>query len=127
LGFCFLKLKLYAKALPFFEKAMEDNFTDPNPYFYAAVCILNGKKAFLAMRPEIDSMEKYLDTAISLEPKGIFYYFKAYIKYDYYSRKAFKTCPTWQEALANAQSAGGSAEDIEEFYQTTGVERPACL
>jgi uncharacterized protein HemY len=44
LGICFLKLKLYTKALPFFEKAMEGNFVDPNPYFYAAVCILNGKK-----------------------------------------------------------------------------------
>jgi len=84
LGICFLKLKLHDKALPFFEKAMEDNFADPNPYYYAAVCLLKGKKAFLAMRPEIDAMERYLEAAINLEPKGIFYYFRAYIKYDYY-------------------------------------------
>jgi tetratricopeptide (TPR) repeat protein len=127
LGICFLKLKLLEKALPFFEKAMEDNFADPNPYFYAAICLLKGKKAFLAMRPEIDLIEKYLDAAISLEPRGIFYYFRAYIKYDYYSRKFFKTSPTWQEALMNAKNAGVTADDIRDFYQIAGVERPTCL
>jgi len=127
LGICFLKLKLQEKALPFFEKAMEDNYSDPNPYYYAAICLLKGKKAFLAMRPEIDAMEKYLDAAINLDPKGIFHYFKAYIKYDYFSRKCFKTSPTWQEALANANRAGVTADDVAEFYQLTGVERPDCL
>jgi len=127
LGICFLKLKLQDKALPFFERAMEDNFSDPNPYYYAAICLLKGKKAFIAMRPEIDAMEKYLDAAVSLDPQGIFYYFQAYIKYDYYSRKCFKTSLTWQEALANANSAGVSADDVAEFYQLTGVERPNCL
>jgi len=127
LGICFLKLKLYDKALPFFEKAMEDNFADPNPYYYAAVCLLKGKKAFLAMRPEIDAMERYLEAAINLKPKSVFYYFQAYIKYDYYGRKFFKTSPTWQEALASARGAGVTPKDIGEFYQLTGVERPDCL
>ena len=127
LGLCFLKLKLHDKALPFFEKAMEDNFSDPNPYFYAAICLLKGKKAFLAMRPEIDTIERYLEAAINLESKGIFFYFRAYIKYDYYSRKSFKTSPTWQEMLENSKNMGISAEGIDEFYQLIGVERPNCL
>jgi tetratricopeptide (TPR) repeat protein len=127
LGLCFLKLNLHDKALPFFEKAMADNFADPAPYYYAAVCLLKGKKAFLAMRPEIDAIEKYLDAAISIEAHGIFYYFKAYIKYDYYSRKFFKTSPTWQEALEAAQEAGVSESDCEQFYQILGVDRPSCM
>lgn len=127
LGICFLKLKQFERALPFFEKAMADNFSDPNPYYYAAICLLKGKKAFLAMRPEIDAMETDIDTAISLDPRGIFYYFKAYIKYDYFSRKSFKTSPTWQEALASAKNAGVTADDIAGFYRLTGVERPNCL
>jgi tetratricopeptide (TPR) repeat protein len=127
LGICFLRLKLLDKALPFFEKAIEDNFSDPNPYFYAAVCLLKGKKAFLAMRPDIDAIEKYLDAAASLEERGIFHYFKAYVKYDYFSRKSFKTSPTWQEALEHAKKAGVSDGDVTGFYQLTGVERPNCL
>jgi tetratricopeptide (TPR) repeat protein len=127
LAFCFLKLKLPEKALLFFEKAMADNFSDPNLYYYAAICLLKGKKAFLAMRPEIDAIERYLDTSISLEPRGIFHYFRAYIKYDYYSRKFFKTSPTWEEALADAKNAGVTANDITDFYQIAGVERPGAL
>jgi tetratricopeptide (TPR) repeat protein len=127
LGICFLKLKLYDKALPFFEKAMEDNFSDPLPYFYAAVCLLKGKKAFLSMRPEIDKMESYLNAAVNLEPRGIFYYFQAYIKYDYYSRKFFRTSPTWQEVLAAAKNTGIGEAEISEFYQSAGIERPDCL
>jgi hypothetical protein len=68
-----------------------------------------------------------LDTAISLESRGIFYYFKAYIKYDYYSRKFFRTSPTWQEALQDAKTAGLTADDIADFYQIAGVERPGAL
>jgi tetratricopeptide (TPR) repeat protein len=68
LAFCFLKLKLPEKALPFFEKAMTDNFSDPNLYYYAAICLLKGKKAFLAMRPEIDTIERYLDPPLALNP-----------------------------------------------------------
>jgi hypothetical protein len=106
---------------------MADNFSDPNLYYYAAICLLKGKKAFLAMRPEIDSIERYLSTAINLEPRGVFYYFQAYIKYDYYGRKFFKTSPTWQEALADAKNTGVTANDITDFYQIAGIEKPECL
>jgi tetratricopeptide (TPR) repeat protein len=124
LAFCFLKLKLPEKALPLFEKAMADNFSDPIPYFYAAVCLLKGKKAFLAMRPEIDKIGKYLDAAISLEPRGIFYYFQAYIKYDYFNRKHLNSPPGFQELLETAKQSGLTDDEISEFYLLTGVEHP---
>lgn len=56
---CYLMLKLYDKALPAFEKAMEDNFDNSETFFYAAVCLLKGRKAFLLTRPEIDKIEEY--------------------------------------------------------------------
>jgi tetratricopeptide (TPR) repeat protein len=124
LAFCFLKLRLPEKALSFFEKAMTDNFSDPNLYYYAAICLLKGKKAFLAMRPEIDSIERYLDTAISLEPRGIFYYFQAYIKYDYYSRKFLNSSPGYKELLEEAKQKGLTEDEITEFYGISGVEHP---
>jgi tetratricopeptide (TPR) repeat protein len=124
LGICFLTLKLPEKALPFFEKAMEDNFADPNPYFYAAICLLKGKKAFLAMRPDIDRIEKYLDAAISLESRGIFYYFRAYIKYDYFNRKHLNSTPGYQEFLEAAQQNGVTDDEIAELYNVSGVEHP---
>ena len=121
---CYLKLKLYDKALPAFEKAMEDNFDNSETFFYAAVCQLKGRKAFLLTRPEINKIEEYLNAAIMIEPRGIYYYLLAYIKYDYFSRKFFKTSPTYQEALATAQQYGYSPFDADQLFGILGVDKP---
>lgn len=121
---CYLKLKLYDKALPAFEKAMEDNFDNSETFFYAAVCLLKGRKAFLCNRPEIDKIEEYINAAIMIEPRGVYYYLLAYIKYDYFNRKFFKTSPTYQEALAMAQQQGYSPFDAEQLFGILGIERP---
>lgn len=127
LGICYLKLKLYDKALPAFEKAMEDNFDNSESFFYAAICLLQGKKAYLHQRPTVDKIIEYINAALMIEPKGIYYYFLAYIKYDYFARKFFKTSPTYQEALAMATDAGLSEFDITQLYGILGVARPECL
>ena len=121
---CDLKLKLYDKALPAFEKAMEENFDNSETFFYAAVCLLKGRKAFLCNRPEIDKIEEYINAAIMIEPRGVYYYLLAYIKFDYFNRKFFKTSPTYQEALAMAQQQGYSPFDAEQLFGILGVERP---
>jgi tetratricopeptide (TPR) repeat protein len=125
IAMCYLKLKLYDKALPAFEKAIEDNFDNSETFFYAAICLLQGKKAFLQQRPTIDKILEYINAALMIEPKGIYYYFLAYIKYDYFSRKFFKTSPTYQEALAMAAQAGYSPFDAEQLFAILGTERPA--
>ncbi|MDL2232372.1 tetratricopeptide repeat protein [Ruminococcaceae bacterium OttesenSCG-928-L11] len=124
---CYLKLQLYDKALPAFEKAMEDNFDNSETFFYAAICLLQGKKAFLHQRTTIDKILEYINAALMIEPKGIYYYFLAYIKQDYFARKFFKTSPTYQEVRATAVDAGLSDFDIEQLYGILGVPRPECL
>jgi tetratricopeptide (TPR) repeat protein len=127
LAMCYLKLRLYDKALVAFEKAMEDNFDNPETFFYAAICVLGGKKAFLVQRPEIDKIEEYINAALMIEPRGIFYHFWAYIKYDYYERKFFNTSPTYKEVLGKAEGAGVSPHDIEQLYGILNVSRPDTL
>lgn len=124
---CYLKLKLYDKALEKFERAMEDNLERADIFFYAAICLLKGKKAFLAERTDIDKAEKFIQAALMIEPKGIYYYFWAYIKYDYFYRKCYKTFPTYQEAFAMAQQKGLSNYDVNQLYDILGVEHPDCL
>jgi len=127
LAMCYLKLKLYTKALQCFEKAIAENIDNPESYFYAAICLLNGRKAFLATRETIDKVEEYINAAIMLESRGIFHYFLAYIKYDYYFRKHFKTSPTYGEALREASAAGYSREDVNQLFMVLNVEKPAEL
>lgn len=127
IAMCYLKLKLYDRALPAFEKAMEDNFDNSETFFYAAICLLKGKKAFLAPRTDIDKIQEYIEAALMIEARGIYYYFLAYIKYDYFSRKFFNTSPTYQEALTLAQQAGVSEFDIEQLFLILNVDKPDCL
>ncbi len=127
IAMCYLKLGLYDKALPAFEKAIEDNFDNPETFFYAAVCLLKGKKAFTMQRPEINKIEEYIDAATMIEPRGIFYYFKAYIRYDYYKRKCFNVTPGYESLLNDAFSAGVSDTDIQQLFTVLKVEKPEVL
>lgn len=124
-AYCYLKLNMYDKALEYFERAVEDNFDDSELYFYTAVCCLQGKKAYLALRPQINKAEQYLSAAVRIEPKGVYYYFWAYIKYDYYKRKFLNTTPDFVAMLNMAQQAGVSAFDKDQLFAILNVERPA--
>lgn len=124
---CYLKLKMADKALSAFEKAMAENFDDSELYFYAAVCTLGGKKAFLKQRPAIDKALEYIDAALMIEPRGIYYYFMAYIKYDYFERKHFRTSPDYKECLQMANDTGLSNYDIDQLYMILNVARPETI
>lgn len=124
IAMCYLKLKLYDKALPAFELAMEDNFDNSETFFYAAVCLLKGKKAFLAQRADIDKAIEYINAALMIEPRGIYYYFLSYIKYDYFERKYLNTSPNYQECFQMSCEMGTSEFDKEMLFNILGVARP---
>lgn len=121
---CYLKLKLYDKATEAFERAMEDNFDNSETFFYAAICRLRGKKAFLAQRADIDKIEEYINAALMIEPKGIYYYFLAYIKYDFFERKYLNTSPNYQECVRMAYDLGTSDYDKKMLFNILGVALP---
>ena len=127
IAMCYLRLKLYDKALLAFEKAIEDNFDNAEVYFYAAICILKGKKAFLQQRQEINKIEEYIDAALMIEPRGIFYYFKSYIRYDYHYRKCYGVSPNYNELQETAFSVGVSNTDIQQLFEILNVEKPEVL
>ena len=122
---CYLKLKLYDKALQSFEAAIEDNFDDSETYFYAATCLLNGKKAFLAPREKIDKAIEYIDAANMIEPRGIYYYFLAYVKYDFFERKYLNTSPNYRDCLIQARNLGTSEYDINMLFDVLNVSPPS--
>lgn len=125
---CYLKLGMYDKAAEAFDKALENNFDNSEAFFYAAICRLGGKKAnIIKDRGIINKIEEYIQAALMIEELGIYYYFWAYIKYDYYKRKFLNTTPTWQELLEKAQKTGLSPTDVEQLYAILKVDRPSCL
>lgn len=124
IALCYLKLGLYDKAQAAFEKAIEADFNNSETYFYAAVCLLKGKKAFLAKRADINKIEEYLNAAIMLEPKGIYYYFWAFIKYDFFERKYLNTSPNYKEYMQMSYEAGISDADKEMLFSILNVANP---
>ena len=124
---CYLKLKMHDKAYSAFEKAIESNLDNPETYFYAAISLLSGQKAFLTPRPKIDKIEELMNAATMIEPRGIFYLFWAYIKQDYYKRKFLKTSPDYQEVLAMANEYGYSELDRDNLFNLLCVECPSAL
>lgn len=124
---CYLKLKMYDKALSAFEKAMEDNFDNSETFFYAAICLLQGKKAFLTPRTVIDKIEEYIQAALMIEPKGIYYYFWSYIRCDHHFRKGYMMSPNYKMLYEQARQVGLSQTDIENLYSILEVKRPDSI
>lgn len=127
LGGCYLKLRLYNKALQRFEEAIEENFDNPEASFYAAVSLLNGKKAFLTPMANIKKAIEYVNAALMVEERGVFHYFLAYLKLDFYARKYLRISPDWREELLMAQSTNLSPLDCDMLFDILGVERPVEL
>lgn len=121
MGICYLKLKLYDKANEAFERAVTDNFADADSYFYAAAGRLHGKKAFITPRPDIDKAIEYLNAANMIAPNPVNYLLLAYIKKDYFDRKALNISPSWAEELSSARESGATDADIAALADLLGV------
>ena len=123
-GFCYMRLKMYSQAKNSFQKALDGGLMNSEIFFYTAVCLLDGKKAFVAKRPVIDKIQELIEAARSIEDKGIYAYFHAYIKFDYFKRKSLTTSPNYKELLNEAQRLGVSEYDIGILFDLLKVERP---
>ena len=65
LALCYIKLGLFTEAYNALAKVIESNVGCANAYFYSAICLLKGKKAFTCPRPEIDRILQLMNAAVS--------------------------------------------------------------
>ena len=121
LGICLLKLNMYEKAYENLDKAIEDNATNPEVYFYAAISLLNGKRAFLSSKATIDKAIELTNTARMLEDRGIFSYYIAYLKHDYYYLKKLNIQPSYIEELQQAMNSV-TQEDIRMLAEILKID-----
>ncbi len=126
LGMCLLKLGLRDKALTQFADALLDDVENSEPYFYAAVASLGGKKPFLAPLGAIRRAEEYLIAALRLQERGIYSYLFGYIRFDYYERKSLNVEPSHQYFLDQAVLRGVTDLDIQTLFELLDVD-PASV
>ena len=122
-----LNSHMYDEARAFYESAIASGATDPDVYYYAAICLLKGKKAFVQQRTTIDTVVDYVNSALAVEAKAIYYYFLSYIKYDYFERKYLNANPDYRTTYRLAVLKGLSESEVGKMYSLMGVERPSCL
>jgi len=60
-----------------------------------------------------------------IEPRGIYYYFLAYLKQDYFERKYLNISPNWKGTLQTANDTGISDADINHLFEILNVPQPA--
>ena len=90
--------------------------------------LLKGKKAFLTPMANIKKAIEYVNAALMIEDRGVFHYFLAYIKFDFYARKFLRISPDWREELVLAQATTNlSPTDCDMLFDILAVERPAEL
>ena len=75
----------------------------------------------------IDKILSYMESALMIETRGIYYYFLAYIKHDYFKRKFLNVTPNYAQHLQQAEQAGVSQHDIAQLFAILGTQRPAGL
>ncbi|GAB3346386.1 tetratricopeptide repeat protein [Modestobacter lapidis] len=126
LGMCYLGLGLYDQAQQRFEAAIDDDLERSETYFYAAITLLRGKKAFLTPLATIRAAEAYIEAALKLEDRGIYSYFFAYLRYDYYERKSLNCSPSWADLLQQAIAQHVTDEDVRLLFDLLRVN-PAAL
>lgn len=124
IAYCYLKTRLYDKAIPAFEKAIENNFSDADLYMYTAICLLKGKRPFVTVKTVIDQAIEYLNSAIMIENKGIYHYLLGYIKYDYYEQKHLNITPGFLDELIVAHQIGLTVADKNNLFTLLGVPMP---
>lgn len=126
-AFCFLKLKLHDNALVHFEKAIEANISNSEAYFYCSLAMLRGNKAFTTPKRDIDKAISLANAAVCLEPRGIYHYFLAYLKYDFYERKCLNITPDYKAEMEQAKRNTVCNGDIASVAEILNREFPAAI
>ena len=127
LGLCYLKLKLYDKAINTFEFILNKDISNSDVYYFLSIALLRGKKAFMCDRNSINRIIDYLNAALSINEKGDYYFFLAYIKYDYFYRKSLRSEPDFIAYKTKADEFRFSNEEKDIFFSTLNVLKPSVF
>lgn len=124
MGVCYLELKLFDRALRFFEKALDEMPESAKIYYYYALALLNGKRPKVHTFSEIKKIEDYINSAIDLDDtKAEYHYLLALIKYDFYVTNGLRQQPpTYTELIALSREKEHNKKEIDKMITYSGIK-----
>lgn len=125
LGICLLKLGTYDLAMRHIQEAISADVDNADGFLYAAVACLRGRRPFLTPMPDVKTALTYIDAARALESRGIFDYFSAFVRSDFFERKFLRIQPTALDEMRLAHEHGLPDADIDLLHDLIRVPRPA--
>lgn len=116
-GLFYLKMKLYDLAATNFENAIKIEPDNADLYYYYSLSLIKGRRIKTLKFPEIKKVEEYLNTALQLDDKEVFYYLSGLIKQDYYnSNGLLNRGKSLQELLTEAKECQSDPEETEVLF-----------
>lgn len=123
-GIRLLNRKMFSQALICFEKVIQNDISTPDAYFYAAIAMLEGKRPFLSSKASISKIENYISSAIAFSENAVYYYFYAYVLYDFYSKKMLKAPLDYKQLLLTSAELGITDSEINALFDILNTQKP---
>jgi len=124
LGMVYLKLGNTALAVSSFQKAAESGIQNPETYFYMGIAMLDRKRPFLNNKNTVTGAMNYIETALNMEKKGIYYFTAAFLEYDFYVMKHLRPPKSINEYLGNARKFGVTQNDLKMVFDMMNCTVP---
>jgi len=124
IGLLYLQLRLFDIALKHLRRSVDLCPEAADHYYYYAVALFRGRRPRSLMMQEAQAIERYLETAMSLDSQpGKYYLLLALLRFDYYEKNGLTArLPSSQELLAQASRKDRDAWEIERLIDALALK-----
>ncbi len=127
LGLFYLANMGYSFAAIQFRKAIALDPMRAEYYYYLAISLLDGKKPFSHPTATIREILENITLAEGIAPCGIYYYFHAFVTYDFFERKYLRNIPTSAQLKQQATAFGVTSNEITTLFNMLKIPRPTSF
>ena len=121
LGICLLERGAYNEAVTHLTKAVSLMPEDGECFYYLVLSMMQKKRPFMHTLSEIKQMVEYLDSALTYETCGKYYYLLYLIQVDFYDKKRLRNRSNADELMANASANELDDQDVAECNEYCGL------
>ena len=121
LGICLLKKGAYNEARSHLEKAVSMYPDNGESHYYLSLSMMQKKRPYMHTLRDIKQMVEYMETALTYETCGKYYYLLYLIQTDFYDKKRIRNGKNAEELMSNAIANELDDQDTIECNEYCGM------